>query len=338
LSSNYVSFRIADNPAFIGNAGLTIGNAVVATVGNANLSNADKTKLMTLTVNAGGYFTTGETANQRDVEISSLSGGGTVGNFVTANSTVTSILTINGGSLTSSTTFSGSIVDTDSTTFTGSTNGKIALVKSGSTTQILSGANTYTGNTTVSAGTLLINGSTGASAFAVNGSGTLGGNGTIGGSVTIASGGTLSPGNSPGLLTVNGTLTLGGTANMEVATGTRGTNYDAVNVGASQLLTYGGVLTLTMTSGIADATYDLFSFTTGQYTGNFSSIAFAGGYYSGSFSRTGDLWTSALTQGQIFTFNQANGDLIAAVPEPSTWALLAFSLTLVALLRRRTRV
>jgi hypothetical protein len=38
---------------------------------------------------------------------------------------------------------------------------------------------------------------------------------------------------------------------------------------------------------------------------------------------------------QSFTFTQASGNLIVAVPEPSTWALLAFSLTTVMILRRR---
>ena len=101
------------------------------------------------------------------------------------------------------------------------------------------------------------------------------------------------------------------------------------------MLTYGGTLTLTMTSGVADATYNLFSFTSGSKTGNFSSIAFAGGYYSGTWNRVADVWTSTLTQGQIFTFDQASGDLVAAVPEPATWALLAFSMTTVLVLRRR---
>ena len=121
---------------------------------------------------------------------------------------------------------------------------------------------------------------------------------------------------------------------MEIATGSRGIAFDAVNVGTGQLLTYDGTLTLTMTSAVADVPYNLFSFS--SKTGNFSSIDFSGFYAGGTFSRSGDLWTSTLTQGQIFTFDQSSGNLIAsAVPEPATWALLAFSLTTVMVLRRR---
>ena len=78
---------------------------------------------------------------------------------------------------------------------------------SGSGTWTLSGANTYTGATVVSAGTLLINGSTHAdSAVSVASGGTLGGTGTVSGAVSAAAGGTLAPG-SGGV----GTLTLANT-------------------------------------------------------------------------------------------------------------------------------
>jgi fibronectin-binding autotransporter adhesin len=69
----------------------------------------------------------------------------------------------------------------------------IAVTKSGSSTWTLTGSSTYTGATTVSAGTLLVNGSLGNTAVTVTG-GTLGGSGAITGSVSVS--GMLSPGNS----------------------------------------------------------------------------------------------------------------------------------------------
>ena len=120
---------------------------------------------------------------------------------------------------------------------------------------------------------------------------------------------------------------------MEIATGTRGTNYDGVNIGTSQLLTYGGTLTLTMVGAVVPDTYNLFSFTSGSNTGNFSNVLFAGGYYTGAFSRLGSVWTAVSDQGQTFTFDQATGALVA--PEPSTWALLGVALAVVVLFRHR---
>jgi fibronectin-binding autotransporter adhesin len=70
---------------------------------------------------------------------------------------------------------------------------------------ILTAANTYTGATTVSAGTLLIDGTQTASAIAVKSGGTLGGIGTVG-NVSLNAGGQIQPGTSP---SSTGTLTTG---------------------------------------------------------------------------------------------------------------------------------
>ncbi|MBI1370371.1 MAG: hypothetical protein GC162_17180 [Planctomycetes bacterium] len=77
------------------------------------------------------------------------------------------------------------------------------LTKTGAGTLTLAAANSYTGDTTVSAGTLLVNGSTTTSTFNVNNTATLGGTGTIGGTVNIGANATLAPGASIESLDVN---------------------------------------------------------------------------------------------------------------------------------------
>lgn len=86
----------------------------------------------------------------------------------------------------------------------GVVSGSAGLVKDGSGTLDLLGADTYNGGTTVSAGTLLVDGSTGAISLT---GGTLGGTGTLG--VVTATAGTLAPGgtNNPGVLSA-GAVTL----------------------------------------------------------------------------------------------------------------------------------
>src|ERR1039458_8069453 len=86
------------------------------------------------------------------------------------------------------------------------------LIKLGTGTLTLDGANTYSGLTIVSNGTLVVNGSTGTNTLTVV-NGTLGGGGAIGGNVTIYSGNTEAPGaninsGTAGTLVITNGLTL----------------------------------------------------------------------------------------------------------------------------------
>ena len=106
-----------------------------------------------------------------------------------------------------------------------------SLVKTGTGTLTLSGANTYAGATHVIGGTLEVDGSISDSATTVSSGGMLTGNGLTG-AVTVASGGTLSPGGSTGILHTGGVNFSAG-AHFAVALGgtSAGTNgYDQLDV------------------------------------------------------------------------------------------------------------
>ena len=89
---------------------------------------------------------------------------------------------------------------------------------------ILAGTNSYTGNTLVAGGTLLINGRSGSSNIIVTNGGTLGGIGDINGVVTVLVGGKLAPGMPSlgaltatlGTFTSSNTATLAGTVIMKI--------------------------------------------------------------------------------------------------------------------------
>lgn len=141
----------------------------------------------------------------------------------------------------------------DTFTFTGTVSGTGALVQKGIGTTVLGGTNSYTGTTTVAAGTLRVDGDQSAATGAtiVLGGATLGGSGTIGGDVTIADGATLSPGASPGTLTVNGSLMLAAHATLDYELGQAGTPGGALNdlTVVHGDLTLDGTLNVTATPG-----------------------------------------------------------------------------------------
>ncbi|OYW33090.1 MAG: hypothetical protein B7Z45_08750, partial [Azorhizobium sp. 12-66-6] len=144
-----------------------------------------------------------------------------------------------------------------SSTFANDISGDGDLIKAGAGTLILSGTDTYTGNTYVLGGTLSINGSI-ISDVAVGEEGTLRGTGLIAAPVAVA--GRLAPGNSPGTLTVAGPVTLLSSATFQAdidgtGTGTGAGNYSRlVTTGATGTVQVAGTLAPVLRGITGDAT------------------------------------------------------------------------------------
>ncbi len=175
-----------------------------------------------------------------------------------------------------------------------------SLVKSGAGIMALSGANTYSGPTTVSAGTLLVNGSIGTNTVTVAAGATLAGTGVINGVTTIQNGGTFAPGaGGIGRLTVSNSLTLAGnsTARMEISrNGGVPTNDVALVSGA---LTQNGALVVTNIGTNALAAGDSFTlFKAGGYTGAFMNLTLPA-LTNGLVWNTGSLATNGTISIQV---------------------------------------
>jgi autotransporter-associated beta strand protein len=195
----------------------------------------------TLAVNAGG---TSEWSN-------GASGGGTIGGLIAGTggqgmadqikwytNSALGIDTTNapGGALT----YGGVIGSFKNES--GGTRNDVGLTKLGSGKLILTAANTYTGPTTISGGTLAVNGSINGP-VTVNSGGTLGGSGTIDGNV--GGNGRVAPGNSPGILTIDGDYTQTDESVLEIEVGSftgpmgtwvPGTDHDQLQVGGTATL------------------------------------------------------------------------------------------------------
>jgi autotransporter-associated beta strand protein len=244
-----------------------------------------------------------------------------------------------GGTNTGANTISGTIRNNNTTI-----GALVSLTKTGAGTWILEGDNTYTGATSVTGGTLLINGnsSTATGAVSVTG-GTLGGIGTVGGATSIGAAGTLSPGQSPGTMTFVNTLSLAGSTIMEID-GTNGAGvtggHDFVNLtgaGAAGVLTYGGTMTLDIgvLFGAGSYSWNLFDFASESLsvTSAFTGITLDD-QYSGSLTDSGGGVWGLVDGNNTWSFTESDGVLgLTVIPEPR--AALLGGLGLLALLRRR---
>ena len=209
-----------------------------------------------------------------------------------------------------------------------------ALIKDGAGVLAMEGANTYTGPTTVNAGTLLINGSL-TSAVTVNG-GVFGGSGTITNSVSVGNGGTLAPGNSAGTLSVGDLTLTGADATIAMEIGGAGL-YDQINVTGGVNLDGNGKIEINLLSFVPEPSEIYFLILNDgvdAINGTLFGIAQGGTFESGGYT-----WTVSYTGDSAGgTFTGGNDLALQVVPEPSTVLLLTGGLTLAVVLRRRRNV
>ncbi len=152
------------------------------------------------------------------------------------------------------------------TTYKGVLSAGGSLIKTGTGTLILGGANTYTGTTTVSAGTLQVDGST-TSPTTVNSGATLAGDGTVNAAVTVAAGGSLAPGANN--LTVT-SLAFSGTGTIHVGTLSNHTSVAAIKVNNALTVSGGaGSVTINLPTALGfNGTYRLIQFGSGLANAN----------------------------------------------------------------------
>lgn len=211
------------------------------------------------------------------------------------------------------------------------------LAKDGLGTLTLSAANTYTGVTTVSAGTLMLTGSLSGDLNATGG--TVAGTGTLS-DLTLNSGATLAPGIlGSGILNAQDVTFNGGNFNVDIGGLIAGADYDQLNVtGAS--FNFAGNVALTIDLGGFDPLDDgSQSFT---LINNSPSTVFSGtGLFvvagnaiaeGGSFNISGQEFIISYTAGL-----NNNDVVIIAVPEPSSVAMILGGFGLLAGIQRIRR-
>lgn len=148
--------------------------------------------------------------------------------------------------------------------------GPAGLTKITASSATLSATNTYTGATTVSNGTLFVNGRIAASNVNVWG-GTLAGTGNLAGAVNLRPGATISPGvNDVGTLTISNALTLYGGSSVTMKINKTAGACDVLRV--TGLLTIAGSLCVTNLSGTLAPSDSFQLFRAGSYASGFANV------------------------------------------------------------------
>jgi autotransporter-associated beta strand protein len=296
-----------------------------SSLASSNSGGLEKIGAGTLVLAGNNAYTGGTTITAGTLQI---------GNGGASGSLASSSAISNSGALV----FNRSNTLSQGTDFSNSITGAGSLIQNGSGKLLLSANNTYSGATTINAGTIQLTGSIASSPTTINSGGTLMGNGTAG-TVTINSGGIISPGNSPGTITVGNSIwESGGNYNWQLydASGIAGTGWDFISSAGSLTLnaTSGNKFNINLwsLSGInPDSNGNALNFSSST-SGSWNVASFAGGISgfssdifqfnasatsgTGGFTASGQLGTFSMTSGNntltlVYTAPSASGVWVA---------------------------
>ncbi|WOO43617.1 autotransporter-associated beta strand repeat-containing protein [Rubellicoccus peritrichatus] len=292
--------------------GLNITSGTANVTGNLAL-NGSATVSVQQRVGASGTLAVGSlssTGSSNVIQANSFSGSASTGTLQLNNASGTSTY--------------GGLIES------GGPSSVMNVVKNGAGTQIFTGANTYNGTTTVNAGTLLINNTTGSgtgtSTVQVNNGAIFGGSGSSTGDITVANGATLISGDGSAAsdgLSLSGDLSLSDGSTLSIALGSSGASSALERTGGTWSFDSDQTF-LFLDLGAETGTYNnIISGLTGSETG-LASI--------GTWTISNNGWLGT------FSYNGAGSvDLaLTTIPEPSMYASMAgFAVVLCVMLRRR---
>ncbi|XHS77015.1 autotransporter-associated beta strand repeat-containing protein [Burkholderiaceae bacterium UC74_6] len=265
LAAGVNTIRVGDGTAPSASYTATIAAELAGTGG------IDKTDLGTLILSGANSYSGGTTISAGTLQ---LGDGGTMGSIV-GDVTNNAMLVFN---------------RSDNTSFTGTISGTGELVKKNSNTLVLTGTNTYTGATTINAGTLQAGAAAGGQAFGLNSAvtlanvagatldlnnfgqsiGSLAGGGTTGGNVTLGTATLTTGGDNTstsyiGIISGSGGLTKTGTGTQTLSgvnlyTGPTTVNGGTLQAGAAAGGQAFGINSAVTLANMAGATLDLNGF------------------------------------------------------------------------------